>query len=89
MARITGLTLDVHTIVTERGVQRAVERKAGEICVDANQTSAKIGITWRRTSETTVLIGPRGAAAIPVEYGTARTPARRPVKRALDRHRLN
>lgn len=69
----------------------AVKKIAIGILRDANNnTSAEIGITYNDVGEggnRVIRIGPRGAAAIPVEFGTATVQARRPVKRAIDRFR--
>lgn len=69
-------------------VDAALRQFAGEVAREANRTSAPIGITYRRTEPGVVRIGPRGAAALPLEVGTSRIPARRYVKNALDRRRL-
>ena len=75
-------------ILSDPGVLAAVESVATEIVKDANaNTSAPIGITWERRGDV-VHIGPRGAAAIAVEYGSYLLPAKRPVKRALDTHQV-
>lgn len=60
---------------------------AGEIAREANQTSAKIGITTVEV-DGKIRIGPRGAAAVPTEVGTRRLSARRHVKNALDKRRI-
>lgn len=57
----------------------------------ANKTTAPIGIMAHyegRGKDRKVRIGPRGAPAIALEFGTARSPARRFVKRALDKFRI-
>lgn len=83
------VTLDVPAILSDEGVQKAVEDVARSISKQANRNStAPIGITYRRIDDETVRIGPRGAAAVPIEYGTKDFPARRPVKRALDAHEV-
>lgn len=69
----------------------ACKEKAGEISRLANRnTSAPVGITYRDLrsgGKRVIRVGPRGAAAIPVELGTRRLRARKPVKRALDQVR--
>ena len=88
MAR-SRVTLDVPAILGSEGVQKAIEDAATSIIKQANRnTTAPIGITWRRVDDETVRIGPRGAAAIPVEWAPRHVPARRPVKRALDAHEV-
>jgi len=75
-------------ILADRGVSDALEKVATAIVRTANRNSgAPIGIKWERHGDT-ILIGPRGAAAVAVEFGSRFLPARRPVKRALDTHRV-
>jgi len=82
-------TLDEHAILDDREVKAAVEDAASAIARTANaNTRAPVGISWDRLDDQTVRIGPRGAAAVAVEYGSRYAPARRPVKRALDTHRV-
>lgn len=81
--------LNPDAVYDDPAIMAAVRALAGAIAKDANQTSAAIGITWRDLPDGTgVRIGPRGAAALPLEIGTARAPARRYLKRALDRRRV-
>lgn len=72
-------------ILRDENVWKGVEEIAASISREANATSAAIGITYRRL-EDAVRIGPRGAPAIALEFGTISQPARRYVKRALDAH---
>lgn len=65
-----------------------VREVAGAVAGEANITSAPIGITYRDLPDGGVRIGPRGAAALPLEIGTRKIPARRYVKRALDNRRI-
>ena len=64
---------------------------AGRICAAANRnTSAKVGITYRdteRDGRRVIVIGPRGAAAYPVEFGKKGLRPRRQAKRAIDQAR--
>lgn len=90
MARTT-IKVNTDAPFNDPKVWANLERIAGRICYDANQTSAKIGITYRTLGTGTdkrVLIGPRGKAAIPVEYGTYFMAGKGYVKRALDRARV-
>jgi hypothetical protein len=89
----SGLKLDADAMKKAEGVDAELRRIAGSIARQANQTSAKIGITYRRNyrgrGDDVYTIVPAGAAAIPVEFGSFRTPAKRYVKRALDAHRIS
>jgi len=88
MAR-TFVDLDQSAMLGSDGVKAAAEAVATSIIKTANRnTSAPVGITWRRRDEQTIRIGPRGAAAIAVEFGSRSLSARRPVKRALDAHEV-
>lgn len=72
-------------------VWNAIHKIGREIAAEANQTEAKIGITARRVGrgrDRKILITSRGAPAVALEFGTATQPARRYVKRALDKFRL-
>lgn len=68
-----------------------VKKIAGKIARQANtNTTAPIGITYNDIGSgrnRVIRLGPRGAAAIAVEFGTAVLQARRPVKRAIDKMR--
>lgn len=76
-------------VLDDEDAWKGVTEIAGEIARRANRTSAKIGISYDRLDEPKVVrIGPRGAAAIPVEYGTVDTPAKRYVKKAIDSMRI-
>jgi hypothetical protein len=81
------VTVNENAPLEDEQAWEATAAVAASICATANQTSAHIGITYNRIGDK-ILIGPRGAPAIPVEYGTYRTPAKRYVKRALDAHRI-
>lgn len=84
-----GITTGTDNPADDPEVMERTRQLAGEIARDANRTSARIGITYEDLPDGSgVRIGPRGAPAIAVEIGTAQLPARRPVKRALDRRRL-
>jgi hypothetical protein len=66
----------------------ATELLAQEIAGIANRrTSAPAGITTERR-EDHVLIGPTGAAGLPVEIGTIFLPAKRYFKRSIDPLRI-
>jgi hypothetical protein len=83
------IDLNESAILGSAEVNAAAEAVATSIVKTANRnTSAPVGITWRRVDEQTIRIGPRGAAAIAVEYGSRMLSARRPVKRALDAHEV-
>jgi len=69
-------------------VWESVRALAKVMVVEANQTSAKIGITYRQYDDH-VLITSRGAPAVALEVGTATQPPKRYVKRVLDRHRID
>lgn len=72
-------------------VWNAIHKIGRQIAADANQTSAKIGITARRRGrgrDRRVVITSRGAPAVALEFGTATQPAKRYVKRALDKARI-
>jgi hypothetical protein len=87
--KITGVRLKESAILSSESVQRGLEDLAGSIAKQANSNSdAPIGIGWFRPDEKRVRIGPRGAAAIVVEFGGRSHQARRPVKRALDAHEI-
>ena len=70
----------------------AVEGVAFEIAGVANRaTSAPVGITTEVHGEGKgrhVLIGPTGAAGLPVEIGTWALPAKRYFKSTIDRIRI-
>lgn len=88
MARRPRIELNPAAAVQDPGVRRALEELATDIVVDANRaTDAPVGITWNWMGDV-IRVGPRGAAAYPVEFGTSRIPARRMVKAALDRRRI-
>lgn len=80
------ITVNEDAPLQDEQAWEAVAQVAASISRQANQTSAKIGITFNRVDDA-IRIGPRGAAAIPVEFGSRYTPAKRYVKRALDAHR--
>lgn len=83
MIRIINLREDNIT----RDALPAVEEKARKIAQAANRnTSAPAGITTE-TYDDYVLIGPTGAAGLPVEIGTRNMGARRYFKRAADAER--
>jgi hypothetical protein len=82
------MRLDPDAVRDDPQVWENVEKVAASISREANRTSAKIGITYNRLGDA-VRIGPRGAAAIVVEFGGRSHPARRHVKRALDAHRIS
>lgn len=84
---IRGLTFNEDAWKEDAHVWENLRNTAGKISMDANMTSAPIGITYNDT-ENGVLIGPRGKAAIAVEFGHRNVPGRRPVKKALDRARI-
>lgn len=62
-------------------VARAITRTANRM------TSAKVGFT-QELEEDHWLLGPTGAAAVPVEVGTFFMPAKRYFKAALDSHEI-
>ena len=68
-----------------------VKKIAGEISRDANNnTDAPAGFTYEDMGsgkDRVIRLGPVGAAAYPIEFGTRAIPARRPFKRAADKHR--
>ena len=72
------------------GAWRLAREVAGKIAASANRnTSAEAGITYEPKgtgvpAEGRILVGPTGAPAIALEFGTRYQPARRYVKRALD-----
>lgn len=72
----------------DEDVWEGVKDLAGRISYRANQaTSAEVGITYNDVGSgesRRILIGPRGAAAIPVEFGTSKVPAKRYFKRTID-----
>ncbi len=75
-------------LLQEAGVRRELERIAASVVDDANRaTRAPVQIAWHWLGDQ-VHIGPRGAPGIVMEYGGRHTPARRMVKRALDRHQI-
>lgn len=81
--------LDTDAILDSPQVLRATKQLAGDLAAETNRTSAEVGITYRvQEDRRTVRVGPRGAAALPLEVGTRRIPARRTFKRALDRRRI-
>lgn len=72
-------------------VWNAIHKIGREIAADANRTEAKIGITARRRGrgrDRKIVITSRGAPAVALEFGTATQPAKRYVKRALDKARI-
>lgn len=85
---ISGLTVREEAVLEDEMVWDGVAQVAASISRMANDTSAKIGITFNRIGDV-IRIGPRGAAAIPVEFGSVNSPAKRYVKRALDAHRVD
>lgn len=86
------ITLNPDAPKQDEQVWRAILGIGRQIAEAANgNTSAPIQVRAHfidRGADRRVRIGPRGAAAIAVEFGTAKTPAHRPVKRALDRFRI-
>jgi hypothetical protein len=89
---ITGLKFHEKAVLDNPQVWEGVRTLAGLIARDANnETSAKIGITFvdqGSGSDRRVLIAPTGAAAIPLEFGHQGVPAKRPVKKTIDRYRV-
>ena len=76
-------------VLEDPGAWDLVRETAKKLAAAANQTSAKIGITYEPKgtgvpAEGRILVGPAGAPAIALEFGTRYQPARRYVKRALD-----
>lgn len=86
------ITLNERAPLEDNRVWNQVLDIGRQIAREANRnTSAPIGIMAHfegRGADRKVVIGPRGAAAVPLEFGTARLPARRFVKRALDKFRV-
>lgn len=85
------ITLNPQAPFEDERVWGNIHKIARQIAVVANKTTAPIGITARRTGrgrDTKILITSRGAPAVALEFGTARSPARRFVKRALDKFRI-
>jgi hypothetical protein len=90
--KIRDLVIDETQILSEPAPWEGTRVIAGLMARDANDaTSAKIGITFveRGTGkDRKVVLGPRGAAAVPVEHGHQGVPPKRPVKRTIDRYRV-
>jgi hypothetical protein len=84
---IRGLTFNEDAWKDDPLTWEGLRETAGKISLDANRTSAMIGITYNDT-EDGVLIGPRGKAAIAVEFGHRSAPGKRYVKKAIDRARV-
>lgn len=72
-------------LMEDPGIAEGVGRLAGDVARDANQTSAKIGIITYRHPDGVLVTTSRGTPALALEIGGAATPAKRYVKRALDR----
>lgn len=96
---ISGVTLNPDAPRSDPEVMDEVLKVALRISGTANRNITRtgrgrrprIGITARIVDAgdgPVARIGPRGVPAIAVEYGTAYAPAQRPVKRALDQHRI-
>lgn len=86
------ITVNPNAPKEDEQIWRAILALGRKIADEANgNTTAPIQVRAHfvdRGPDRRVRIGPRGAAAIAVEFGTAMFPARRPVKRALDRFRI-
>lgn len=88
---LKGLTIDQDKIFGNEELWQSARTLAGQIARDANDaTSARVGITVEDKGSgrsRRILIGPRGAAAIPVEFGHRGVPGKRFFKRTIDRLR--
>lgn len=84
------MTIQLRSINDKQILEDALDEtevKADRIAGIANRsTSAPVGITTER-KEDHILIGPTGAAGLPVEIGTLFLPAHRFFKAALDSDR--
>lgn len=77
----------LHHAAIVADVMPKLAEKARRISRAANRnTRAPAGFTYE-VKDDHVLLGPTGAAGLPVEIGTLYFPARRPFKRAADADR--
>ena len=77
----------IHRDRIAAGAMPELREKARRIVIAANRnTSAPAGITFEEKDDH-ILIGPTGAAGLPVEIGTRWMTPRRYFKRALDAER--